>query len=138
VTKKVLHCAGSLTRDYRVNSAGTELTVAAHVLGPYVLTATVAPQLAGTATVVMVSSGGIYSQRFELARLEMGSSGYDGVRSYAQAKRAQVVLAGLVQTPRPYWRCQLLHAPGVGSDARLKSRFAGVLQLAPSPFAHTS
>ena len=35
----------------------------------------------------------MYTQRFDLDRLEMGPSDYDGVVAYARAKRAQVVLA---------------------------------------------
>ena len=41
----------------------------------------------------MVSSGGMYTERFDLDRLEMDPEHYDGVRAYARAKRAQVVLA---------------------------------------------
>jgi dehydrogenase/reductase SDR family member 12 len=89
----ILHCAGSLSRSYQANSKGTELTVAAHLLGPYVLTSTIAPRLGGMATVVIVSSGGMYGQRFDLTQLEMGSASYNGVKAYARAKRAQVVLA---------------------------------------------
>ena len=40
-----------------------------------------------------MSSGGMYSQRFDLGALELGPDGYDGVVAYARAKRAQLVLA---------------------------------------------
>ena len=72
-----------------------ELTVATQVLGPYVLTAKLAPLLwrKPGATIVTVSSGGMYTQRFDLDRLEMGPTDYDGVVAYARAKRAQLVLA---------------------------------------------
>ena len=39
-----------------------------------------------------VSSGGMYSQRFELDRLDAPPENFDGVAAYARAKRAQVVL----------------------------------------------
>jgi dehydrogenase/reductase SDR family protein 12 len=43
---------------------------------------------------VTVSSGGMYTERFDLDRLERDPAAhYDGVRAYARAKRAQVVLA---------------------------------------------
>jgi NAD(P)-dependent dehydrogenase (short-subunit alcohol dehydrogenase family) len=91
----LIHNAGALTRSYRTTPTGVELTVATQVLGPYILTAAVAPLLwrAAAATVVTVSSGGMYTQRFDLDHLEMGPDDYDGVVAYARAKRAQVVLA---------------------------------------------
>jgi NAD(P)-dependent dehydrogenase (short-subunit alcohol dehydrogenase family) len=90
----LVHAAGALSRTYRANTAGTERTVATQILGPYVLTAALAPNLwRGGATIVTVSSGGMYTQRFDIGRLEMPEAGYDGVVAYARAKRAQVVLA---------------------------------------------
>lgn len=90
----LVHNAGALSRSYRAAPSGVEATVAVQVLGPYVLTATLAPLLwRRPATIVTVSSGGMYAQRFDLARLEMGPDGYDGVTAYARSKRAQVVLA---------------------------------------------
>jgi dehydrogenase/reductase SDR family protein 12 len=141
----LVHNAGALTRSYQSTPAGVELTVATQVLGPYVLTATLAPMLCRTpaATIVTVSSGGMYTQRFDLERLEMGPNEYDGVVAYARAKRAQVVLAeawahrfstagvasyamhpGWVDTPglatglprfRALWR-PLLRTPAEGAD----------------------
>jgi NAD(P)-dependent dehydrogenase (short-subunit alcohol dehydrogenase family) len=90
----LVHAAGALARSYRATAEGTELTVATHVLGPYLLTAALAPNLGrAAAAIVTVSSGGMYTQRFDLDRLEMASDGYDGAVAYARAKRAQVVLA---------------------------------------------
>ena len=40
-----------------------------------------------------VSSGGMYSQPFDLERLEMTPEDYRGTTAYARAKRAQVVLS---------------------------------------------
>ncbi len=92
----VVHAAGALLRDHAVSRDGIEMTVATHVLGPFRLTWQLAPLLhrAATPTIVTVSSGGMYTERFDLARLEVSSEHYDGVRAYARAKRAQVVLAG--------------------------------------------
>ncbi len=100
----LMHNAGALTRTYRTATDGVELTVATHVLGPYLLTAALAPLLFSSApggndatgippTIVTMSSGGMYSQPFDLGTLEAGADGYDGVVAYARAKRAQVVLA---------------------------------------------
>lgn len=91
----LVHCAGALLSDYAVNAEGIELTVATHVLGPFRLTQRLATRLRATArsTIVTVSSGGMYTERFDLERLEMQPAQYNGVRAYARAKRAQVVLA---------------------------------------------
>jgi NAD(P)-dependent dehydrogenase (short-subunit alcohol dehydrogenase family) len=140
----LVHAAGALSRDYRANAEGTEITVATQVLGPYVLTAALAPSLwRGPGNIVVVSSGGMYAQPFDLDRLEMKQDGYDGVVAYARAKRAQVVMAdawaarfaaadvaaysmhpGWVDTPglqaglprfRAVWR-PLLRSPAEGAD----------------------
>jgi NAD(P)-dependent dehydrogenase (short-subunit alcohol dehydrogenase family) len=141
----LIHNAGALTRTYRRTARGTEHTVATQVLGPYVLTARLAPLLwrSPRSTIVTVTSGGMYTQRFDLDRLEMGPHDYDGVVAYARAKRADVVLAqawadhferygvasyathpGWVDTPglqaglprfRALWR-PLLRTPAEGAD----------------------
>ena len=90
----LVHCAGALSRSYSANSGGTEMTVATQVIGPHVLTAALAPSLGRAGgRIVIVSSGGMYSQRFDLGHLEMGPDGYDGAVAYARSKRAQVLLA---------------------------------------------
>ena len=100
----LVHNAGALTRTYRTTPDGVERTLATHVLGPYVLTAALAPLLFSStpgpgddgglpSTIVTVSSGGMYSQRFDLGSLEASPADYDGVAAYARAKRAQLVLA---------------------------------------------
>lgn len=91
----LVHSAGALLADYSVSNDGIERTVATHVLGPFWLSRRLAPLLCRSerATIVTVSSGGMYTERLELDRLEMGWERYDGVRAYARAKRAQVVLA---------------------------------------------
>ena len=100
----LLHSAGALTRTYQATADGVERTLATHVLGPYLLTAALAPLLfcsrpgpenatVAPPTIVTVSSGGMYSQRFDLGALGAGPDEYDGVVAYARAKRAQLVLA---------------------------------------------
>ena len=91
----LVHCAGALRAEYATSLEGVELTVATHVLGPFRLSWHLAPYLkaAGCANIVTVSSGGMYTERFDLDRLEMPREHYNGVRAYAGAKRAQVVLA---------------------------------------------
>lgn len=89
----LVHGAGALQHDRRAAPDGTEATVAVHVLAPFLLTALLRPRLAAGARVVTVSSGGAYTQRFDLGALDPGpGTAYDGTRAYARAKRAQVVL----------------------------------------------
>lgn len=91
----LVHSAGALYSDYRHTPDGTELTVATAVLAPFRLTWLLAPVLrsAGDATIVTVSSGGMYTQRFDLDQLTVGPEGYRGTTAYARSKRAQVVLS---------------------------------------------
>lgn len=90
----LFHNAGALHREHRQAPDGTELTLATHVFGQFLLTGLLLPALraAGPARVLTMSSGGMYTQRFRLAELEMDASSYDGTVAYARAKRAQVVL----------------------------------------------
>jgi len=90
----LIHNAGALTKERTVSGSGTELTVASQVAAPFLLTGLLLPVLsAGTPSrVIQVSSGGMYTQKFDLATLEMGPGEYDGTVAYARAKRAQLVL----------------------------------------------
>jgi len=91
----LVHAAGALFPTFRRAPTGGELTVATAVLAPFRLTWWLSPLLrrVGDATIVTVSSGGMYSQPFDLERLEMTPEDYRGTTAYARAKRAQVVLS---------------------------------------------
>jgi len=91
----LVHSAGALFSDYQTSTDGTELTVATNVLAPFRLSLLVSPLLrrSTSSVIVTVSSGGMYTQRFDLDRLELTADGFNGVTAYARAKRAQVVLA---------------------------------------------
>jgi dehydrogenase/reductase SDR family member 12 len=88
----VVHNAGALVHDFERTVDGLELTIQTHVVSPFVLTTCLLDLLSATAAtrVITVASGGMYTQR--LTDLDLGPDGYDGVRAYALAKRAQVVL----------------------------------------------
>jgi NAD(P)-dependent dehydrogenase (short-subunit alcohol dehydrogenase family) len=81
--------------DYRTAADGTELTLSTHVVAPFRLSLLLSPLLFTTplSVIVTVSSGGMYTQRFDLDDLEFTPADYRGVTAYARAKRAQVVLA---------------------------------------------
>jgi dehydrogenase/reductase SDR family member 12 len=91
----IVHNAGALAADRRVNSDGIEVTVAAQVLGPFLLISLLLPNLGGagpTGRVVTVSSGGMYATGLTVRHLQMNDDDYRGSEQYARAKRAQVTL----------------------------------------------
>lgn len=90
----LIHNAGAMHTRYQTGASGIELTVTGHVLAPFLLTHLLLPALAtaAPARVITVSSGGMYTQRLDMASLVMPASGYHGATAYARAKRAQVTL----------------------------------------------
>lgn len=90
----LVHNAGALLRTYTPTSEHVETTLAVHLLSPYWLT----EQLIGYgafapwARIISMTSGGMYTERFDLTTLEMGPSDYKGSTAYARAKRAQTIL----------------------------------------------
>ena len=60
-----------------------ELTVADQVVAPFALTRLLLPAARGGGPVITVSSGGMYTQRLDLAALPMTPPGYRGVTAYA-------------------------------------------------------
>lgn len=90
----LIHNAGSLLARYTLTSEGVETTLATHLLSPYLLTEglVASASFAPRARVIVMTSGGMYTERFDLSRLEMGPRDYRGSVAYARAKRAQTVL----------------------------------------------
>jgi len=89
----LIHNAGALLADYTETSEGIEQTLAVHVLSPEVLTRGLVHELeAGHGQVITMTSGGMYSERFNLETLAMKPSAYKGTVAYARAKRAQTLL----------------------------------------------
>jgi len=92
----LVHNAGAVLPERRESADGHEMTFATMVLGPFLLTEELVPLLRSTpdgARVLFVASGGMYTQSLDVDGLEMGPDDYSGTKSYARAKRAQVVLA---------------------------------------------
>lgn len=94
----LVHNAGVLPDTRLLSPQGHEVTLATHVLGPWLLTRELLPRLKASrdARVVIVSSGGMYTQRLSLDDIEWRRRPYDGVAAYAQTKRMQVVMAQLL------------------------------------------
>lgn len=94
----LVHNAGVLPGERIETRDGLELTFATHVVGPFLLTRSLRPQLekSADARVIWVSSGGMYTRRLNLGDPNWTRRGsYDGVLAYAETKRAQVVLSEL-------------------------------------------
>ncbi len=94
-THVLIHNAGALVDERVITDEGIESTFACHVAGPFLLTALLRQSLerAGDGRVVWVSSGGMYTQRLQLEDIRWDDRPFDGVVAYAEAKRAQVILA---------------------------------------------
>lgn len=89
----LVHNAGALLHERTETAEGLETTVATHVLAPFLVTGLLLPRLeAAGGRVVLVASGGMYNERLSVEGLAM-PEGYDGVKAYARAKRAQATLA---------------------------------------------
>ncbi|MDX8050514.1 SDR family NAD(P)-dependent oxidoreductase [Lentzea sp. BCCO 10_0798] len=94
----LVHNAGVLPQERTVTAEGHELTFATHVLGPLLMTDLLRSRLAASADprVVLVSSGGMYTQRLRADDPEYREGTYKGATAYARTKRMQVTLVPLL------------------------------------------
>ncbi len=143
----LVHNAGALTRRYTVTDEGNEVTVATQLVAPFLLSGLLLDRLGAAvpSRVIQVSSGGMYTQRFDLAALEMGADGYEGTVAYARVKRAQLVLmhewvrrldgAGvLFHAMHPGWA----DTPGIRSGLPGFAKLMGPLLRTPEQGADTA
>ncbi len=88
--------AGALVHEYTATAEGNEITLATHVLSQFLLTGALRPLLeaAAPSRVIVVASGGAYTQRLDVDALDPAPDSYDGTRAYARCKRAQITLVG--------------------------------------------
>lgn len=86
---------GIMIHERTVTEEGWEITYATNLLGQYILTQLLLPRMieSAPARVVMVSSGGMYSQPLTATNLQSDKGEYNGTNAYARTKRAEVVLA---------------------------------------------
>ncbi len=91
----LVHNAGVLAPERTETEEGNELDLATHVLGPFLLTGLLRPNLAAAAPsrVIFVSSSGMYGQRLHSEDPQYLTGPYRGLTAYARTKRMQVVLA---------------------------------------------
>lgn len=91
----LIHNAGVLPAERTETTDGHELTLATHVLGPLLLTEQIRSLLAG-GRVVLMSSGGMYTQSVPAGDLEYRDGHFRGAVAYARTKRLQVAFAPLL------------------------------------------
>ena len=92
----LVHNAGALLDRHELTGDGLETTTAVHLVGPTLLSHLLWPALSRSpdARLVHVSSGGMYGVALDVDALfdARAEPAFDGVRRYALAKRAQVVM----------------------------------------------
>ena len=138
--------AGALTHQYTVTGDGNEVTFATHVLSPFLLTRALRPLLEASAPsrVIVVASGGMYTEPLDVDALDPDPAAYDGTKAYARCKRAQVALAEewtrdlldtgvTVNAMHPGWA----DTPGLRAALPGFSRVAGPLLRTPEEGADT-
>lgn len=101
----LVHNAGALLDHYERAPIGVEVTSAAQVVGPFLLTGLLLERLATGAPgrVITVSSGGAYLVPLTVSGLDPAPADFEGSRQYARAKRAQIALAELWAARTPGW-----------------------------------
>ena len=138
--------AGALTHQYTVTGDGNEVTLATHVLSPFLLTRALRPLLEASAPsrVIVVASGGMYTEPLDVDALDPDAAAYDGTKAYARCKRAQVTLAEewtrelldtgvTVNAMHPGWA----DTPGLRASLPGFSRVVGPLLRTPEEGADT-
>lgn len=140
----LIHNAGALTNPRRTTSAGTEVTVASQVVGPFLLTQLLLERLRATrdARVLTMSSGGMYGAGLTVRNLEMAEVSYNGTKQYALAKRAQVTLNEMWAEMVPDVSFQALHpgwvdTPGVEDALPGFGKLLGPILRTPAQGADT-
>ncbi len=104
----VVHNAGAMPPERTESAQGHEMTMALHVLGPLVMTEAVLPALGSDkGRVVMVTSGGMYTQRLPVHDPDYERGEYDPPVAYARTKRVQVSLLPILEQR---WAAHGVHA----------------------------
>lgn len=138
----LVHNAGVLPNEHSVTSEGLESTLATNLVGPHLLTQCLRPCLSG-ARVIWVSSGGMYPVKIDLDELVSPPvQKFDGVRAYAQTKRAQVILNELYAERETGWTSLCMHpgwadTPAVSSSIPTFHRLTKSILRTPQQGADT-
>ncbi|KAA1251322.1 SDR family NAD(P)-dependent oxidoreductase [Mycobacterium simiae] len=94
----LIHNAGLLPTSRYESDEGHEITLATHVLGPILLTERLVPILAESddPRVILMSSGGMYTQSLPIEDPEYRTGRYRGAVAYARTKRMQVAFTPIL------------------------------------------
>jgi NAD(P)-dependent dehydrogenase (short-subunit alcohol dehydrogenase family) len=143
----IVHNAGVLPATRSETDDGHEVALATHVLGPVLLTELLVPILAGSPSsrVIVMSSGGMYTQALPVDDPEYRSGRYHGATAYARTKRIQVALTPIladrfaaqnisVYCMHPGW----VDTPGVADSLPVFRTLTGPLLRSPAQGADTA
>jgi NAD(P)-dependent dehydrogenase (short-subunit alcohol dehydrogenase family) len=138
--------AGALFNERQQTREGVERSFALLLLSPYRLTRGLQPLLAraGSARVINVVSGGMYTQSLQVDKLEAPEQGYSGSVAYARCKRALMVVTEewanqwrkdniVVNAMHPGWA----KTPGVESALPTFNRITSSVLRSPEQGADT-
>lgn len=111
--------AGGMPDKLQVVQQQYDVIFASQVVGHFLLVRRLINegQLKPLSPVHWVASGGMYLQKLELSDLSWQSAKYDKVKSYANAKRAQVILNGLMAQRFKNFTFSCSHPGWVGTQA---------------------
>jgi dehydrogenase/reductase SDR family member 12 len=143
----LVHNAGVLPATRTETDDGHEITLATHVLGPVLLTERLLPILAKSndARVILMSSGGMYTQSLPADDPEYRTGRYSGATAYARTKRLQVAFTPIlarrwggrhisVYAMHPGWA----DTPGVATSLPGFRRLTGPILRTPQEGADTA
>ncbi|KAM4559428.1 dehydrogenase/reductase SDR family member 12 [Odontesthes bonariensis] len=90
----LINNAGCMVNQRELTEEGLEKNFATNTLGTYILTTALIPALKKVEDprVITVSSGGMLTQKLDVANLQFEKGAFDGTMAYAQNKRQQVIL----------------------------------------------
>ena len=134
----VIHNAGVMPEERTESAEGHELSLATHVLGPVLLTELLLPALtaAPDPRVVLMSSGGMYTQSLPVDDIEYRHGHYRGATAYARSKRVQVALTPLLARRWPELMVAAMH-PGWADTPGVAQSLPGFRRLT-RPILRTS
>ncbi len=142
----LIHNAGVLPAARTETGDGHEVTLATHVLGPVLLTELLLPILARSKDprVILMSSGGMYTQSLPTADPEYRDGRYRGATAYARSKRIQVALTPiLARRWGPHIGVYCMHpgwadTPGVATSLPAFRMVTGPMLRTPEEGADTA
>lgn len=128
----LVHNAGAMPSSLSITKDGYEQVFASQVIGPFILTKALADlgKLKKNSRIIFVSSGGMYLKSLDLSDLLFKNQNYNKYIAYANAKRAQVILAKQFSKKYPEYLFSSMHpgwvsTPGVRSSMPLFNKLLG-------------